>query len=71
MELNLGLLVTIIGMGIVFSTLFVLAEVIKIPQRFIKLFDKKRKKEEPAPQQDIPAPKQTSRPSIWLPLLPP
>lgn len=55
MQISLGLLVTAIGMGAVFSTLFVLAEILKIPKRLVSLLGKK--KEEPAPQPAIPAPK--------------
>ncbi|HOB35794.1 MAG TPA: OadG family protein [Bacillota bacterium] len=32
MDLQLGLLITVIGMGIVFASLFALAEIIKIPK---------------------------------------
>lgn len=55
MDLNLGLLITAIGIGIVFVTLFVLAETIKVPQRIFAIFEKK--KEVPAPQPATPAQK--------------
>lgn len=55
MELNLGLLITAIGMIIVFATLYALAEIIIIPKWIVSLYEK-RKKKEPAPQPAIPAP---------------
>lgn len=47
MELNLGLQITLIGMAIVFITLYVLAQVIRIPQFF---FSPKAPQAEEQPQ---------------------
>lgn len=44
MELELGLLITLIGMLIVFATLYVLSEVLKIPKFFVGPVTAKREK---------------------------
>lgn len=44
MELELGLLITLIGMAIVFATLYVLAGVLKIPKFIVGSATAKKKK---------------------------
>lgn len=56
MELGLGLQITLIGMVTVFATLYLLAEVIKLPQIFFRVKDKNTegKGEVPAKEAGIP-----------------